>query len=110
MGACAGAHTLALLEAIRPQLDRYEWAYAPLVVPGFGPTYAEHAAITHAVRDGTVDAIEGAVRANWFNGNREAAVAAWREGFAANKFNPWGKRCAEMLTLVESGGGPSRDA
>ena len=49
-------------------------------------------------------------RANWFNGDREAAVAAWREGFAANKFNPWGKRCAEMLTLVESGGGPSRDA
>jgi tetratricopeptide (TPR) repeat protein len=49
-------------------------------------------------------------RANWFNGNREAAVAAWRDGFAANKFNPWGKRCAEMLTLVESGGGPSRDA
>ena len=49
-------------------------------------------------------------RAHWFNGNREAAVAAWRDGFAANKFNPWGKRCAEMLTLVESGGGPSRDA
>ena len=49
-------------------------------------------------------------RAHWFNGSREAAVAAWRDGFAANKFNPWGKRCAEMLTLVESGGGPSRDA
>jgi tetratricopeptide (TPR) repeat protein len=48
-------------------------------------------------------------RANWFNGNREAAIAAWRDGFAANKFNPWGKRCAEMLTLVESGGGPSRE-
>jgi tetratricopeptide (TPR) repeat protein len=49
-------------------------------------------------------------RANWFNGDHDAAIAAWREGFAANKFNPWGKRCAEMLTLVESGGGPSRDA
>ena len=49
-------------------------------------------------------------RANWFNGDRDAAVAAWRDGFAANKFNPWGKRCAEMLTLVEQGGGPSRDA
>ena len=49
-------------------------------------------------------------RAHWFNGSREAAVAAWRDGFAANKFNPWGKRCAEMLTLVESGGGTSRDA
>ena len=49
-------------------------------------------------------------RANWFNGDQDAAIAAWREGFAANKFNPWGKRCAEMLTLVESGGGPSRDS
>ncbi|MFL5562195.1 MAG: tetratricopeptide repeat protein [Gemmatimonadaceae bacterium] len=49
-------------------------------------------------------------RANWFHGDRDAALAAWRDGFAANKFNPWGKRCAEMLTLVESGGGPSRDA
>ena len=48
-------------------------------------------------------------RAHWFNGDREAAIAAWREGFAANKFNPWGKRCAEMLTLVESGGGPTRE-
>ena len=48
-------------------------------------------------------------RANWFNGDHDAAIAAWREGFAANKFNPWGKRCAEMLTLVESGGGPARD-
>jgi tetratricopeptide (TPR) repeat protein len=49
-------------------------------------------------------------RAHWFNGEREAATAAWRDGFAANKFNPWGKRCAEMLALVEQGGGPSRDA
>jgi len=49
-------------------------------------------------------------RAHWFNGDRDAAAAAWRDGFAANKFNPWGKRCAEMLTLVEQGGGPSRDA
>ena len=48
-------------------------------------------------------------RANWFNGDHDAAIAAWREGFAANKFNPGGKRCAEMLTLVESGGGPARD-
>jgi tetratricopeptide (TPR) repeat protein len=45
-------------------------------------------------------------RANWFNGDREAALAAWREGFAANKFNPWGKRCAEVLATVEKGREP----
>ena len=47
-------------------------------------------------------------RAQWFNGQRDAALQSWREGFAANKFNPWGKRCAEMLTTVESGGEPLR--
>ena len=47
-------------------------------------------------------------RALWFGGERERAKQAWRDGFAANKFNPWGKRCAEMLTTVEGGGQPPR--
>jgi tetratricopeptide (TPR) repeat protein len=47
-------------------------------------------------------------RAYWFNGQREAAVATWQRGFAANKFNPWGKRCAELLATVEAGGEPQR--
>jgi tetratricopeptide (TPR) repeat protein len=45
-------------------------------------------------------------RAFWFNGQREEAVQTWREGFAANKFNPWGKKCAEVLQTVEQGGEP----
>ena len=45
-------------------------------------------------------------RAYWFNGQREEAMQAWRDGFAANKFNPWGKRCAEVLQTVEQGGQP----
>jgi tetratricopeptide (TPR) repeat protein len=48
-------------------------------------------------------------RAHWFNEERDAARQVWQQGFAANKFNPWGKRCAEMLKLVESGGEPPRD-
>jgi tetratricopeptide (TPR) repeat protein len=47
-------------------------------------------------------------RALWFNRERDAARQAWREGHAANKFSPWGKRCAEMLDLVEKGGQPPR--
>ncbi len=47
-------------------------------------------------------------RAYWFNDQKEEAIDAWRRGFAANKFNPWGKRCAELLKLVESGGEPPR--
>jgi len=45
-------------------------------------------------------------RAYWFNGQREEATQTWRDGFAANKFNPWGKRCAEVLHTVEKGGEP----
>jgi len=47
-------------------------------------------------------------RAHWFNGQRAEAMEAWREGFAANKFSPWGKRCAETLASVEAGGAPPR--
>ena len=45
-------------------------------------------------------------RAYWFNGQRDEATQTWREGFAANKFNPWGKKCAEVLKTVEEGGEP----
>ncbi|HEU4565101.1 MAG TPA: GntR family transcriptional regulator, partial [Gemmatimonadaceae bacterium] len=52
MDACAGPATRALLETLRPRLDRYEWLYAPLVGPDFSATYAEHDAIIAAVRAG----------------------------------------------------------
>ncbi|MDE3129412.1 MAG: tetratricopeptide repeat protein [Gemmatimonadota bacterium] len=45
-------------------------------------------------------------RAFWFNGQRDEAMQAWRDGFAQNKFNPWGKKCAEVLRVVEEGGEP----
>jgi tetratricopeptide (TPR) repeat protein len=45
-------------------------------------------------------------RAFWFNGQKDEAVQTWRDGYAANKFNPWGKKCAEVLTTVEQGGEP----
>jgi tetratricopeptide (TPR) repeat protein len=45
-------------------------------------------------------------RAFWFNGQRDEALQTWRDGAAANKFNPWGKKCAEVLGTVERGGEP----
>ncbi len=45
-------------------------------------------------------------RARWFGGATDAALEAWRAGHAANKFNPWGKRCAEVLEAVAAGGEP----
>ena len=48
-------------------------------------------------------------RARWFGGDRNRAQDAWREGANANKFNPWGQRCAETLAQVERGSAPARD-
>jgi tetratricopeptide (TPR) repeat protein len=45
-------------------------------------------------------------RARWFGGATDGALEAWRAGHAANKFNPWGKRCAEVLEAVAAGGEP----
>jgi tetratricopeptide (TPR) repeat protein len=47
-------------------------------------------------------------RARWYAERPDSALEAWRTGAAANKFNPWGKRCAELLELVEAGGVPPR--
>ena len=48
-------------------------------------------------------------RAQWFGAERDKAKATWEEGFKANKFNPWGKKCQETLELVAKGGEPTRD-
>ena len=43
-------------------------------------------------------------RAQWFAGDREGAMASWTEGRDANRFNPWSKRCGEVLDLAAGGG------
>ncbi|HTC24573.1 MAG TPA: tetratricopeptide repeat protein [Gemmatimonadales bacterium] len=43
-------------------------------------------------------------RVRWFGGDKEGAKQAWTDGIKANKFNPWAKRCREMLDLAASGG------
>jgi tetratricopeptide (TPR) repeat protein len=43
-------------------------------------------------------------RAQWFSGDKDGARHSWAEGHKANKFNPWAKRCREMLELVAAGG------
>lgn len=49
-------------------------------------------------------------RAKWFSGDPDGAKTAWSDGHKANKFNPWGKRCKEMLELVARGEEPPRTA
>jgi tetratricopeptide (TPR) repeat protein len=43
-------------------------------------------------------------RALWLGGDREEAVRVWTDGYKANKFNPWAKRCQEMLEVAAAGG------
>jgi tetratricopeptide (TPR) repeat protein len=43
-------------------------------------------------------------RALWLSGNREEAVRTWTDGYKANKFNPWAKRCQEMIDVAAAGG------
>ena len=45
-------------------------------------------------------------RAYWFNSQRDEATSTWQAGFAANRLNPWGKRCAEAMQAVAAGGTP----
>ena len=68
--AAAGPETRAVLRTIRPQMDRYEWFYAPMAGPDFTPTRGEHAAIIEAVRHGNARELEQAVRTNWLNAAR----------------------------------------
>ena len=65
--AAAGPETRAVLRAIRPQMDRYEWLYAPMAGPDFTPTRTEHAAIVQAVQHGNALDLERTVRTNWLN-------------------------------------------
>jgi tetratricopeptide (TPR) repeat protein len=47
-------------------------------------------------------------RARWFAGDRERAQRTWEDGFKANKFNPWGKKCQETVDAVLKGQEPPR--
>ena len=44
----------------------------------------------------------------WAAGHKDLARETWQKGVAANRFSPWGKRCAEMLAIVDAGGVPRR--
>jgi len=43
-------------------------------------------------------------RAQWLAGDRPGAIDAWTAGQKANKFNPWARRCGELLALAAAGG------
>ena len=101
-----------LSKAIRLDSDRKATLYAHFYL---GLVYLERDMFedaqtffqkTLALGPNLIEAYYELGRAYWFNGQKEEAVQTWRDGFAANKFNPWGKKCAEVLVTVEQGGEP----
>lgn len=103
-----------LSKAIRLDNDRKATLYAHFYL---GLVYAEREMFedaqtffrkTLALGPNLIEAYYELGRALWFDGKHDDALQAWRDGLAANKFNPWGKRCGEMLKHIEAGGAPSR--
>ncbi len=58
---------------------------------------------TLALGPGLVEAWFELGRALWFGGDRTGANQAWADGIKANKFNPWAKRCRELLDRAAAG-------
>lgn len=73
--ACRRPQLIAIIGAVRPLIDRYEYAYAPFVGTDHQVTVEEHNRITTAMRNGDADDAERAARANYVNGAERLAPA-----------------------------------
>lgn len=80
--AAAGPRLRALLEAVRPQAERYEWAYGPLLPEGIEPAAAEHAALAEALRAGDAELARRRAEENWRNAAARLAPAVERAAHA----------------------------
>lgn len=101
-----------LSRAIRSNTDRKATLYAHLYL---GMVYREREMYDDAqlffsraleLGPNLLEAWYESGRAYWLAGKFEEARASWRQGANANKFNPWGKRCAEILMQVDQEGSP----
>ncbi len=94
------------LEQVAASGDGRAALYAHLYRAQLQRTLGAHdaAALTlrHALQKGPnlVQAWYELGRTHWECGRRADALQAWQSGSAANKFSPWGKRCAALLDLV----------
>jgi tetratricopeptide (TPR) repeat protein len=104
-----------LSAVIRADTDRRAVLYAHLYL---GMTYREREMYLEAetcfrqalaLGPNLVQAWYELGRAYWFAGRRDEARSAWQSGSGANKFSPWGTRCAELLQTVERGGAPPHE-
>ncbi len=64
---CASKRLQQLIGAVRPQVKRYELLYATAVGKDFSASLREHRSIISALRSGSADRVEAAIRLNWAN-------------------------------------------
>jgi DNA-binding GntR family transcriptional regulator len=75
--AAAPPRLLAELNALQPQVERYERVYSASLSDGFTQSLAEHDALIEAIADGDADRAERCVITNWRKGSdRYARIAA----------------------------------
>jgi DNA-binding GntR family transcriptional regulator len=72
-GAAGSARVRAVLEAVRPQAERYEWMYGKLLPRGIEAATREHDAIARAIERGEAETARAATEANWNNAARRLA-------------------------------------
>ena len=72
---CRRPQLVAMIGSVRQLIDRYEYAYAPLVGTDHQVTVQEHDRITAALRDGDPETAERAARANYLNSAERLAPA-----------------------------------
>ncbi|MBU6367944.1 MAG: tetratricopeptide repeat protein [Gemmatimonadetes bacterium] len=86
----------------------YAWFHLGVVARRRGALDDAEAAFSEALRQGPnlLQAWYERGRARWEAGLGGDAVAAWRTGAAAGKFNPWGRQCGELVHRVEAGEAP----
>jgi tetratricopeptide (TPR) repeat protein len=103
-----------LSKAIRLDNDRKATLYAHFYL---GLVYLEREMFedaqaffrkTLALGPNLIEAYYELGRAFWLAGDPDTARQTWEDGFKANRFNPWGKRCQEALELVAQGQEPPR--
>lgn len=66
--AAAGPRLYAQIDAIRPQVERYERFYTHVLMSGIRDSVREHTEVIAAIRAGDPDAAQRAVEINWRNG------------------------------------------
>ena len=69
----AGPHLRNMYDALRPQVERYEWIYGTRAEADYEPSTSEHSRIIAAIRDGETELARIAIIAHWSKAAKRTA-------------------------------------